>query len=62
MEEECGFEVEVEWAGFDTEENTWEDLEKIWGAAPQFIKSELRKLILKREVRTNLKRQCGITP
>ena len=44
VEEGSGFEVEVERAGFDTEENTWEDLAKIWGAAPQFVKSELRKV------------------
>ena len=29
VEEGSGFEVEVELAGFDTEENTWEDLAKI---------------------------------
>ena len=29
VEEGSGFEVEVEWDGFDTEENTWEDLAKI---------------------------------
>ena len=34
-----GFEVEVEWVGFDKEENTWEDLAKIWIAAPQFVES-----------------------
>ena len=27
--EGSGFRVEVEWAGFDAEENTWEDLAKI---------------------------------
>ena len=56
-----GFEVEVAWVGFDQEENTWEDLAKIWDAAPQFVKSELRKLGLKRGVRTQLKQQHGIT-
>ena len=61
VEDGSGFELEVEWAGFDTEENTWEDLAKIWGAAPQFVKSELRKLRLKRRVRTKLKRKYGIT-
>ena len=34
------FEVEVEWGGFDKEENTWENLAKIWDAAPQFAKSD----------------------
>ena len=31
---------EVEWGGFDKEENTWENLAKIWDAAPQFAKSD----------------------
>ena len=44
VEEGSGFEVEVVWAGFGTEDNTWEDQAKIWGAAPQFVKSELREL------------------
>ena len=61
VEEGFGFEVEVEWAGFDTENNTREDLAKIWGAAPQFMKSEWCMLRLKRGVRTKLNRQCGIT-
>ena len=55
-----GFEAEVEWAGFD-KENTWEDLAKIWDAAPQFVKSKLRKLGFKRGVRTQLKQHYGIT-
>ena len=59
VKEGSGFEVEVEWAGFDKEENTWEDLAKIWGAAPPFVTSELSKLRLKRGVRTKLKWQCG---
>ena len=29
-----GFDAEVEWVGFDRVENTWEDLAKIWDAAP----------------------------
>ena len=58
-ENESGFEVEVEWVEFD--KNTWEDLAKIWDAAPQFVKSELRKFGLKRGVRMQLKQQYGIT-
>ena len=34
-EEAPGFELEVERARFDTKENTWEDLAKIWGDVPQ---------------------------
>ena len=55
-----GFDVEVEWVGFDKSENTWEALSKIWDASPQFVKSELRKLGLTRAVREELKRQYGI--
>ena len=32
-----------------------------WDAAPQFVKSGLLKLGLKRGVRTKRERQCGIT-
>ena len=46
-----GFDVEVEWVGFDKEENTWEELSKMWDAAPQFVKSELRRLGLPNKVR-----------
>ena len=55
-----GFDVEVEWVGFDKSENTWEALSKIWDASPQFVKSELRKLGLKKAVRAQLKAQYGI--
>eukprot|EP00752_Nemacystus_decipiens_P002231 g2116.t1 len=59
-EEGPGFDVEVEWVGFDKSENTWEALEKIWNASPQFVKSELRKLNLRKAVRAELKKQHGI--
>ena len=52
--------MNVEWAGVD-KENTWEDLAKIWDATLQFVKSELRKLGLKRGVRTQLKQPYGFT-
>ena len=39
-----GFEVGVEWVRFDKEDNTWKKLAKIWDAALQSVKSELRKL------------------
>ena len=51
----------AEWVKFD-KENTWEDLAKMWDAAPDFVKSELRKLGLKGGVRSQLKQQYGITP
>ena len=55
-----GFDVEVEWVGFDKSENTWEALAKIWNASPQFVKSELRKLGLRKAVRAELKKQYGV--
>ena len=55
-----GFEMGAEWVKFD-KENTWEDLAKMWDAAPDFVKSELRKLGLKGGVRSQLKQQYGIT-
>ena len=59
-EDDPGYVVEVEWVGFGKEENTWEDLAKIRDAAPQFVKTELRKLGLKRGVRERLQQQYGI--
>ena len=56
-----GFEVGVEWVGFDDGENTWEDLAETSDPTPQFVKSELRKLGLQRGVRTQLNQQYGIT-
>ena len=62
VEEGSSFvEVKVEWVGFGKEHNTWEELAQIWDAAPQFVKSELCELGLKRGVRAKLKRQCGTT-
>ena len=55
-----GYEVEVEWVGFEKSENTWEALSKIWDASPQFVKSELRKLGLSKRVRAELKKQYGM--
>ena len=55
-----GFDVEVEWVGFDKEENTWEESSKMWDATPQFVKSELRRLGLPKKVRAQLKQQYGI--
>ena len=54
------FNVDIEWVGFD-KENIWGDLAKIWDTALQFVKSELRKLGLKRGVPTQPKKQYGIT-
>ena len=47
--------------GLDKEENKSEDLAKISDAVPQFVKSELRELGLKRGVRLQPKQQYGMT-
>ena len=39
----------------------WEPLAIIWDGAPQFVKSELRKLSLGRGVRSRLKKIHGVT-
>ena len=55
-----GFDVKVDWVGFD-EGETWEPLANIWDGAPQFVKSELWKLRLDRGVRSRLQTFYGIT-
>ena len=59
-EDDVGYVVEVEWVGFSKEENIWEDLAKIRDAAPQFVKTELCKMGLQRDVRATLKQEYGI--
>ena len=56
-----GYDVQVQWVGFEDDEDTWEPLSKIWDAAPQFVKRELRKMGLTRAVRSKLKQCYGIT-
>ena len=55
------FDVKVDWVRFDEGESLWEPLTTIWDGAPQFIKSELRKLRLDRGVRSRLQKLYGIT-
>ena len=56
-----GYDVQVQWVGFEDDEDTWEPLSKIWDAAPQFVKRELRKMGLTHAVRSKLKQCYGIT-
>ena len=49
-----GFDVQVEWVGFGKDESSWEPLETILKGAPQFVRTELRKLRLTRKVRARL--------
>ena len=39
--------------------SSWEQLANIWDGAPQFIKSEVRKLRLDRRVRSRLRELYG---
>ena len=48
------FGVKVDRVGFDEGEGSRESLATIWDHAPQFVKSELRKLRLDRGVRSRL--------
>ena len=56
-----GFHVKVDWVGFDERESSWEPFATIWNGAPQFVKSELRKLRFDRRVHSRLWKFYGIT-
>ena len=45
----------MDWVRFNGGESPWEPLAIIWDGAPQFVKSELRKLRLDRGVRSRLR-------
>ena len=55
-----GFDVKVDWIGFDKGESSWEPLTTVWDGVLQFVKSELRKLRLDRGVRSCLQKFYGI--
>ena len=59
-EEGDGFDVHVEWVGFGKDESSWEPLDPILKGAPQFVRTELRKLRLTRKVRARLLTKYGI--
>eukprot|EP00903_Cladosiphon_okamuranus_P006086 g5996.t1 len=52
--------VRVRWSGFEEDEDTWEPLKTLWEDAPQFVKQQLRKMKLSRDVHEKLKQQYGI--
>ena len=54
------FDVHVEWVGLGKDETSWEPLETILKGAPQFVRTELRKLRLTRKVRARLLTKYGI--
>ena len=56
-----GFDVTVDWDGFDEGESSWQPLACIWDGSPQFVESELRELRLHREVSSRLQTFYGIT-
>ena len=55
-----GFDVQVEWVGFGKDESSCEPLETILKGAPQFVRTELRKLRLTRKVRARLLTKYGL--
>ncbi|CAB1109586.1 unnamed protein product [Ectocarpus sp. CCAP 1310/34] len=55
-----GYLVRVRWAGFEEDEDTWQPLSDIYQDAPQFLKQELRKMKLSKEVKDNIKKEYGI--
>ena len=55
-----GFDVQVEWVGLGKDESSWEPLETILKGAPQFVRTELRKLRLTKKVRARLLTKYGI--
>ena len=50
------FDVKVKWVGFDEGESSWDPIAIIWDDAPQFVKSELRKLRLYRGARSRMRK------
>ena len=60
-EEGKGFDVRVDWAGFDGGESSWEPLATIWNDTTQIVNLKLRKLRLDRGVRSRLRKLYGIT-
>ena len=60
-EEGQGFDVKIDWVGFDEGESSSEPLAIIRDGAPQFVKSELWKLRLDRGMRSRLWKLYGVT-
>ena len=53
--------IKVDYVGFDEGESSWEQHSTVWDGSPQFVKSELRKLRIDREVRSRVHKYYGIT-
>ena len=60
VEDGQGFDIKVDWVGFDEGESSWDPPATIWDGAPQFVKSELRKFRLDRGIRSRLQTFYGI--
>ena len=56
-----GYIVRIHWSGFDEEEGTWEPVKTLWEDTPQFVRQQLRKMKLKRDVYDKVKKTYGIS-
>lgn len=59
--DDSGYVVRVRWAGFEEDEDTWEPLKTLWEDAPQFVRQQLRKMKLGRDIRDKLNKDYGIS-
>ena len=56
-----GYLVRVSWSGFEEDEDTREPLKTLWEDAPQFVKQQLKKIKLGRDVHGKFHKTYGIT-
>ena len=49
--------VLVDWVGFEVDERTWEPFKEYFGAAPEFLAKELRKLRVTRATAARIERE-----
>ena len=50
----------VDWVGFEVEERTWEPINSIFEAAPEFPEKEVRKLRVTRAIKARITSEFGI--
>ena len=52
--------VLVDGIGFEADERTWEPFKEVFGAAPEFLAKQMRKLRVTRAIAARIKREFGI--